>query len=74
MTCPCPAAKMPENDTAASDAIAATAPLLNLLPFTSKDAAPWFYRVEALFRLRNVTSPSRKADYVVGALPAEVFS
>ena len=64
---------MPENDNAASDAIAAAAPNLNLPPFPSTDATPWFLRVEALFRLRAITSPSRKADYVIGALPTDVF-
>ena len=56
------------------DAVAAAAPALNLPSFTATDAAPWFLRVEALFRLRNIVSPSRKADYVIGALPTEVFS
>ena len=67
---------MNENDVPATDAsgLVAAAPVLNLPPFTSTDAAPWFQRVEALFRLRAITSASRKADYVIGALPAEVFS
>ena len=67
---------MPENGVPATDAsaVVAAAPVLNLPPFTSTDAAPWFQRVEALFRLRAVTSSSKKADYVIGALPAEVFS
>ena len=55
-------------------ALIAAAPHINLPPFTSSDAAPWFKRVEALFRLRAITSASRKADYVIGALPAEIFS
>ena len=62
---------MPENDATAT---AAAAPALNLPPFTAKDTAPWFHRVEALFRLRTIMSSSRKADYVIGALPPEVFS
>ena len=62
------------NATAAPYAVATTAPILTLPPFTSTDAAPWFHRVEALFHLRNITSSSRKADYIIGALPAEVFS
>ena len=76
---------MVETDNAASDAVAApdaapaapataaAAPHLSLPPFPSTDAAPWFLRVEALFRLRSITSSSRKADYVIGALPTEVF-
>ena len=65
-----------ETATQTTDAsgVVAAAPALNLPPFTSTDAAPWFQRVEALFRLRAITSASRKADYVIGALPAEVFS
>ena len=70
---------MPQNEapattTTQAPAVAAAAPVLNLPPFTSTDAAPWFQRVEALFRLRAVTSSSRQADYIIGALPAEVFS
>ena len=67
---------MMESATQTTDApgVVAAAPALNLPPFTSTDAAPWFQRVEALFRLRAITSASRKADYVIGALPAEVFS
>ena len=67
---------MPD-ETLAPDAsgvtIAAT-PNLQLPVFTPTDAAPWFQRVEALFRLRNVTASSKKADFVVGALPPEIFS
>ena len=55
-------------------ALIAAAPHINLPLFTSSDAASWFKRVEALFRLRAITSASRKADYVIGALPAEIFS
>ena len=66
-----------DNDASAPDssvAAATPAPVFNLPPFTATDAAPWFHRVEALFRLRSITSSSRKADYVIGALPPEVFS
>ena len=64
-----------DNDASTPDSsIAAAAPVFNLPPFTATDAAPWFHRVEALFRLRSITSSSRKADYVIGALPTEVFS
>ena len=59
--------------TEAPGAVAAAAPHLPLPPFPSTDATPWFLRVEALFRLRAIVSSSRKADYVIGALPAEVF-
>ena len=59
-----------DNDTTA----AAAAPALTLPPFSATDAAPWFLRVEALFRLRAISSSTRKADYVIGALPTEIFS
>lgn len=49
-------------------------PVLHLPTFTATDAAPWFQRVEALFRLRGIRSSSKKADFVIGALPADVFS
>ena len=65
---------MPDAPDADVPAVAAAAPVLNLPPFTATDAAPWFHRVEALFRLRTIQSSSRKADYVIGALPPEVFS
>ena len=65
---------MPDAPDADVPAVAAAAPVLNLPPFTATDAAPWFHRIEALFRLRTINSSSRKADYVIGALPTEVFS
>ena len=67
---------MPENDDASvpDSSVASAAPVFNLPPFTATDAAAWFHRVEALFRLRSITSSSRKADYVIGGLPKEVFS
>ena len=64
----------PVATNAEAPALAAAAPVLNLPPFTTTDAAPWFQRVEALFRLRDIRSASRKADYIIGALPAETFS
>ena len=67
---------MAETNSASIDASAhiAAAPALNLPPFTATNAAPWFQRVEALFRLRAISSASRKADYVIGALPEEIFN
>ena len=52
----------------------AAAPTVNLPAFTPNDAAPWFKRVEALFRIKNITNTNRRADYVIGALPADTFS
>ena len=56
------------------DTAAAAAPVIKLPPFTNSDVCPWFHRVEAIFRLRGITSASRKADYIIGALPAETFA
>ena len=62
------------NATSAQDSTVAATPMLQLPAFTPSDVAPWFQRVEAQFRLRNVSSSTKKADFVIGALPAEVFS
>ena len=69
-------ANTPDGSTPAGDlsSTAAATPNLTLPAFTPTDAAPWFLRVEALFRLKNITASSKKADFVIGALPAEVFS
>ena len=64
--------EMPPFD--ASGSTVAATPNFQLPAFTPTDAAPWFQRVEALFRLRNVTASAKKADFVVGALPPEIFS
>ena len=64
--------EMPASD--ASGSTVAATPVLQLPAFTSTDAAPWFQCVEALFRLRNVTASAKKADFVIGALPADIFS
>ena len=72
-----PVSDAPNAAAEASDApgtAAAATPVLHLPAFTSTDAAPWFQRVEALFRLRSVSSSTKKADFVIGALPAEIFS
>ena len=63
---------LPTSD--ASGSTVAATPNLQLTAFTPTDAAPWFQRVEALFRLRNVTASSKKADFVVGALPPDIFA
>ena len=55
-------------------ATAAATPNVTLPAFTPADAAPWFLRVEALFRLKAITAPAKKADFVIGALPPETFS
>ena len=55
------------------DAAAATAPVIKLPPFTTHSICAWFQRVETVFRLRNVTSTTRKADHVLSELPEETF-
>ena len=52
---------------------AAAAPLIKLPPFTTHSICAWFQRVETVFRLRAVTSSSRKADYILSELPEETF-
>ena len=47
---------------------------VSLTRFCSIDAATWFKRAEVQFRLKNVHSDTRKADYVLAALPDDVFS
>ena len=54
----------------------ATAAAVNikLPPFCATDVLPWFQRVEVQFRIRNLTSETKKADHVLAALPPETFS
>ena len=65
-----PAAEVSEGSTSAVAAV----PTVNLPAFTPNDAAPWFKRVEALFRIKGISNSNRKADYVIGALPPETFT
>ena len=46
---------------------------VKLSPFCSKEATSWFRRAEVQFRLRKVTDPRTKADYVLEAIPEELF-
>ena len=64
--------EMPPFD--ASGSTVAATPNMQLPAFMPTDAAPWFQRVEALFRLRNVTASAKKADFVIRALPPGIFS
>ena len=61
------------SSSASEEQVAAAAPALTLPSFTTSNPAPWFQRVESLFRLKGITSDSRKADYVIGALPSDTF-
>ena len=58
--------------TPASDATVAATPNVTLPVFSTTKAAPWFHRVEALFRLKKV-SANQKSDFIIGALPEDVF-
>ncbi|KAK3887043.1 hypothetical protein Pcinc_008808 [Petrolisthes cinctipes] len=44
-----------------------------LSPFCPGEATSWFRRVEIQFRLRKVTDPRTKADYVLEAIPEHFF-
>ena len=61
-------AEVPEGNT-----VAAAAPVVNLPPFTPTDVEPWFMRVDVQFRIKKITNTCRKADYVLAALPPEIF-
>ena len=58
--------------TPATDATIAATPNVTLPVFSTTKAAPWFHRVEALFRLKRV-SANQKSDFIIGALPDDVF-
>ena len=56
-----------------SDALTAAARDVHLPTFSASDASIWFVRAEIQFRLKNVSQDSRKADYVMAALPESMF-
>ena len=58
---------MPEDSTQIN-VVAARLP-----DFSSQEALTWFRRVETKFRIRGITQPTTKADYVLEALPEEIF-
>ena len=60
--------KKPADSTVPVNAVA-----VKLSPFCSKEAVSWFRRAEVQFRLRKVTDPRTKADYVLEAIPEELF-
>ena len=67
---------MPNDAPATSGASAPSAAATSnvaLPTFSSTNPAPWFLRVEALFRIKKITGNS-KSDHVVAALPEEVFN
>ena len=66
----------PDDTTTSPDSsyTVATTKDVHLPPFCPTDAATWFRRAEVQFRLKNISSDSRKADFVLASLPDDVFS
>ncbi|XP_063854589.1 uncharacterized protein LOC135096773 isoform X3 [Scylla paramamosain] len=63
-----------EEDTKPSNAKPTVSTVtVKLSPFCASEAASWFRRAEVQFRLRKVTSPQTKADYVLEAIPETIF-
>jgi len=46
---------------------------VKLSSFCPQEATSWFRRAEIQFRLRRVTDPRTKADYVLEAIPEQLF-
>ncbi|ROT60615.1 hypothetical protein C7M84_021859 [Penaeus vannamei] len=46
---------------------------VKLSPFCPQEATSWFRRAEIQFRLKRVTDPRTKADYVLEAIPEQLF-
>ena len=68
---------MPDNVPAAAPSATDASPVAAahhvMLPtFSTTKAAPWFQRVEALFRIKKIPA-TLKADFIIGALPEDVF-
>ncbi|XP_063868271.1 uncharacterized protein LOC135104670 [Scylla paramamosain] len=62
-----------DNTKANTDVVPVHAVAVKLLPFCSKEAVSWFRRAEVQFHLRKITDPRTKADYVLEAVPEELF-
>lgn len=61
--------------TAPADSLtAASTKEVHLPTFCPINANSWFRRAEVQFRCKNITQESRKADFVLAALPDDVFS
>ena len=61
---------MPDDDALLT---AAAAREVKLPTFCAAEAVSWFQRAEIQFRIKRETSPARMADYVLAALPQDVF-
>ena len=46
---------------------------VKLSPVCSRETASWFRRAEVQFRLRKITDPHTKADYLLEAVPEDIF-
>ena len=66
---------MPDDAVNSPDTtITAVSKDIRLPVFCPTDAPTWFRRAEVQFRLKNITNDARKADFVLAALPDDVFS
>ena len=59
---------------AATDNSPTAAAQVKLPNFTPIDAQTWFRRAEVQFRLKKENSPTARADYVLAALPEDIFT
>ena len=59
---------------AATDNSPTAAAQVKLPNFTPIDAQTWFRRAEVQFRLKKENSPMARADYVLAALPEDIFT
>ena len=72
---------MPDHDGPSTDAdstpthqMSITAAVdVRLATFSSTDALAWFQRAEIIFRTKRVSSSNRLADFMLAALPEDVF-
>lgn len=46
---------------------------VKLSPFSAQEPVSWFHRAEIQFRLRKITDPRTKADYVLESIPDGIF-
>ena len=58
----------PEPEQPAAAVVTVTLPT-----FSTTDSLAWFQRAEVIFRTKRVSSSTKKADYVLAALPEDIF-
>ena len=61
------------NPPESSEQPAAAAVTVQLPTFSPADALAWFQRAEVIFRTKRISSSTKKADYVLAALPEDIF-